>query len=133
MQILLFLFSVDIDMKKDIESLIAEERADIILKYATVSLHRHLCVLTWFILGLTKTQKDKNSNVFLCLLCVQHISACVEDNKRVCVWVDVSMLAKCINNMLCNNMFMPAVRCLGERRPQILIVTAVETNIKSSH
>lgn len=141
MQILLFLFSVDIDMKKDIESLIAEERADIILKYATVSLHCHLCfcsclgrrVLTWFILGLTKTQKDKNSNVFLCLLCVQHISACVEDNKRVCVWVDVSMLAKCINNMLCNNMFMPAVRCLGERRPQILIVTAVETNIKSSH
>lgn len=130
-------------MKKDIESLIAEERADIILKYATVSLHYHLCfrscvgrrVLTWFILGLTKptnTQKDKNSNVFLCLLCVQHISACVEDNKRVCVWVDVSMLAKSINNMLCNNMFMPVVRCLGERRPQILIVTAVETYIKSS-
>lgn len=28
----------DIDMKKDIETLIAEERADIILKYATVSL-----------------------------------------------------------------------------------------------
>lgn len=30
--------SADIDMKKDIETLIAEERADIILKYATVSL-----------------------------------------------------------------------------------------------
>ena len=28
----------DIDMKKDIEKLIAEERADIILKYAQVSL-----------------------------------------------------------------------------------------------
>lgn len=32
------LFPTDIDMKKDIETLIAEERADIILKYATVSL-----------------------------------------------------------------------------------------------
>lgn len=42
MQILLFLYSADIDMKKDIESLIAEERADIILKYATVSLHYHV-------------------------------------------------------------------------------------------
>ncbi len=33
-----FPLSTDIDMKKDIETLIAEERADIILKYATVSL-----------------------------------------------------------------------------------------------
>lgn len=33
-----FRLSADIDMKKDIETLIAEERADIILKYATVSL-----------------------------------------------------------------------------------------------
>lgn len=33
-----FPLSADIDMKKDIETLIAEERADIILKYATVSL-----------------------------------------------------------------------------------------------
>lgn len=32
-----FTLSADIDMKKDIETLIAEERADIILKYATVS------------------------------------------------------------------------------------------------
>lgn len=36
--VLYFTLSTDIDMKKDIETLIAEERADIILKYATVSL-----------------------------------------------------------------------------------------------
>lgn len=36
LQLTLSSLSADIDMKKDIETLIAEERADIILKYATV-------------------------------------------------------------------------------------------------
>lgn len=91
MQILLFLFSVDIDMKKDIESLIAEERADIILKYATVSLHCHLCfrsclgrrVLTWFILGLTKGQKFKCLLVFA--LCAAHFCMCGGQQACMCV------------------------------------------------
>lgn len=49
--LLLALLSADIDMKKDIETLIAEERADIILKYATVSLcvqHTEQSECFWF-------------------------------------------------------------------------------------
>ena len=38
-----FHVSSDIDMKKDIETLIAEERAEIILKYATVSEAPNVC------------------------------------------------------------------------------------------
>lgn len=86
MQILLFLFSVDIDMKKDIESLIAEERADIILKYATVSLHRHLCVLTWFILGLTKNTKgQKFKRLLVFALCAAHFCMCGGQQACMCV------------------------------------------------